>query len=178
MARRDFGRALGFAALASVLTVPVLMLGAFSWGYEASLAGYLLVLTPIALFVAARDLRSGVRALVVSGAIALVLLCVITRVESALLGGLLILAVGRSLLSGQRPLGRVLALEVVLGAVAFAVFSALHDRHLIGDALAVWAFWLVQSGFVLFSHPGASREAPLSDAFDAARSAAERLMQG
>lgn len=177
MARRDFGRALLFAALAAALTVPALMLGAFLWGYEGSLAGYLLALTPLSLFVAAPDLRSGVRVMLLSGVFALVLLCCVARVETALLGAILILAVGRSLLSGPRPLGRVLAVELVFGALAFAAFAAFHDRHLIGDALAIWGFWLVQSGFSLFTHPGAPREEPVVDAFDAARAAAERLMQ-
>jgi hypothetical protein len=177
MARRDFGRALLFAALAAALTVPALMLGAFAWGYEGSLAGYLLMLTPISLFVAAPDLRSGVRVMLISGAISLILGCSVTRVEAALLGAILVLAVGRGLLSGPRPLGRVLAAEVAFGALAFAAFAAFHDRHLIGDALAVWGFWLVQSGFALFTHPGVQREEPVVDAFDAARTAADRLMQ-
>jgi len=177
MARRDFGRALLFAALAAALTVPALMLGAFAWGYEGSLAGYLLVLTPISLFVAAPDLRSSVRVMLVSAGIALILWCIVTRVETALLGAILILAVGRGLLSGPRPLGRVLALELAFGALAFAAFAAFHDRHLIGDALAMWGFWLVQSGFALFTHPGVQRAEPAVDAFDAARTAAERLMQ-
>jgi hypothetical protein len=178
MARRDFGRALLFAALAAALTVPALMLGAFAWGYEGSLAGYLLALTPISLFVAAPDLRSGMRVMLLAGVIALILLCSVTRVETAVLGAILILAIGRGLLSGPRPLARVLAVELAFGALAFAAFAAFHDRHLIGDALAVWGFWLVQSGFALFTHPSAQREAPVVDAFDAARTAAERLMQG
>jgi hypothetical protein len=177
MTRRSFARALGFAALAAVLTVPALMLGAFTWGYEGSLASYLLLLTPISLFIAAPDLRSGVRVLVVSSAIALIMLCVVSRVETALLGAILILAVGRSVLSGPRPLARALLVEIVLSVLAFGAFSAFHDGHLIGNALAVWAFWLVQSGFALFSHPGTSHEPSTADAFDTARSAAERLMQ-
>jgi hypothetical protein len=177
MARRDFARALGFAALAAALTVPALMLGAFTWGYEGSLASYLLLLTPISLFVAAPDLRSGVRVFFVAGVISLILLCVVSRVETALLGAIVILAIGRSLVSGPRPFARVLTIELVLSVLAYAAFTAFHDHHLIGDALAVWAFWLMQSGFALFSHPGASREPEIADAFDAARVAAERLMQ-
>jgi hypothetical protein len=177
MTRRDFGRALLFAALAAALTVPALMLGAFSWGYEGSLASYLLLLSPISLFVAAPDLRAGVRVFLLAGVISLILLCVVSRVETALLGTILILAVGRVVLSGPRPLARVLAIELVLGVLSFGAFAAFHDRLLIGDALAVWAFWLVQSGFALLSHPGTSREPDVADAFDAARSAAERVMQ-
>ena len=178
MARRDFGRALWFAALAAALTAPVLMLGAFAWGYEGSLVGYLLVLTPISLFVAAPDLRSGMRVMVVSGVVSLLLLCSVTGMETALLGATLNLAIGRGLLSGPRSLGRVLAIEIVLGALAFGAFAAFHDRHLIGDSLAMWGFWLVQSGFALFTHPGTRRDEPALDAFEAARTAAERLMQG
>lgn len=177
MARRDFGRALLFAGLAAALTVPALLLGAFAWGYEGSLVSYLLVLTPISLFVAAPDLRSGLRVTLISGAIALLFLCSVERVETALLGAILILAVGRSLLSGPRGMGRTLAVEIVLGMLAFGAFAAFHDRHLIGDALAIWGFWLVQSGFALFAHPGQQREQPTVDAFEAARTAAERLMQ-
>lgn len=177
MARRDFGRALGFAVLAAALTVPALLLGAVVCGYDGSLAGYVLLLAPVGLFVAAPDLRSGLRVALLSGLISLVVWCSVARVESALLGAIVSLAVGRSMLAGPRPWARALALELVLGTLGFIAFAAFHDRHLIGDALAVWAFWLVQSGFALFLHPGAERELPAVDAFDAARAAAERLMQ-
>ena len=50
----------------------------------------------------APDLRSGVRVMLICGATSAILLCVVTRIESALLGAILILAIGRSLLSGPR----------------------------------------------------------------------------
>lgn len=159
MARSSFARALGFAVLAAALTVPVLIMGAFSFGYEGTLLAYLLVLTPISLFVTAPQLRAGVRAGFVTGVVAVLLLGCLARVESALLGAIVMLAIGRSLLAGPRPLARVLFVEIVLGALAFAVFAAFRDQRLLGDALAVWGFWLVQSGFALVSHPaGADRK--------------------
>jgi hypothetical protein len=176
--RSSFARALGFAVLAAALTVPVLIAGAFNFGYEGTLLAYMLLLTPISLFVTAPDLRAGLRVGFVTGAVAVVLLCSVARVESALLGALVTLAIGRSLLAGPRPLARVLFFEIALGALAFAAFAAFRDQRLIGDALAVWGFWLVQSGFALIAHSAEAHEQVAVDAFDAARTAAERLMQG
>jgi hypothetical protein len=182
MARSSFARALGFAVLAAALTLPVLIMGAFSYGYAGSFEGtlrvYLLLLTPISLFVTAPDLRAGVRAGFVTGVIAVILLCSVFRLESALLGTIVTLAIGRSLLAGPRPLARVLFFEIALGALAFAVFAVFRDQHLIGDVLAVWGFWLVQSAFALLAHPAGVREQENADAFDVARAAAERLIQG
>ncbi|HET8936799.1 MAG TPA: hypothetical protein VFN67_25320 [Polyangiales bacterium] len=178
MARSSFARALGFAVLAAAITVPVMIMGAFSLGYEGALLAYMLLLTPISLFVTAPDVRAGLRAGLVTGVVALILLCSVVRLESALLGALVTLAIGRSLLTGPRPLARVLFFEIALGALAFGAFAAFRDQRLIGDALAVWGFWLVQSGFALIAHSAAVREQIAVDAFDAARNAAERLMHG
>jgi hypothetical protein len=177
MTRHDFARALGFAVLAAALSLPVLLLGAYAWGYEASLTSYLLLLTPISLFVAARDLRAGVRVVLLSGAIAVILMCSVSRVETAVLGAIVSLAIGRSLLGGPRPIASVLAAELGLGALTFSAFAAFHDQHLIGDALAVWAFWLIQSGFALITHSTPEHEPDQPDPFEAARTAAERLLQ-
>lgn len=180
MARSSFARALGFAVLAAALTLPVLIMGAYSFGYEGTLVSYLLMLTPISLLVTAPELRAGVRVAFVTGVVAVILLCFVGSLESALLGAIVMLAIGRSLLAGPgpRPLGRVLFFEIALGALAFGAFAVFRDQRLIGDALAVWGFWLVQSGFALVAHPAGAREEAALDAFDAARSAAEKLMQG
>jgi hypothetical protein len=177
MARHSFARALGFAVLAAALTQPVLITGAFAWGYAGSLVIYMLVLTPISLAVSAADLRTAVRVAVVSGLIAVLALCTVTRVETALLAAIAILAIGRSLLSERaRPLARVLFAELALGVLAFWAFAALRDGQLFGEVLAVWAFWLVQSGFALVMHSAAQDQHDRVDPFDAARAAAERLM--
>jgi hypothetical protein len=177
MTRSNFARALVFALLAAALTLPVELFGAYSWGYEGSLGAYLLLLTPLALWQAAPDFRTGVRAFFVAGLVACVLLCSVSRLESALLGAILILALGRNALSGPRPFARVLAVELAIGALSFAAFATFHDRHFIGDVLAMWAFWLVQSGCALVTHTPPAHAAEHVDAFDAALSAADRLMQ-
>lgn len=176
--RREFGRALGFAALAALLTVPALMLGMFTWGYAASLASYMLWLAPISLFINARDLRSGVRVLLVSGAVTLIAAWFVPYVETALVLTCVQVAMGRGFLHRPPSIARALVTEVILGGLACGAFAALHDEHLFGEALAVWAFWLVQSGAVLLAQPGVRPVDAEVDAFDAAQAAAERIMQG
>ena len=179
MMRHSFGRALGFAALAAALTFPVLVMGALAWGYDGSLAAYLLALAPLRTFSAAPDLRSGLRAGALTAGLSLGLLLVVDSVQAALLVALVILAIGRGLLSVSAPrsLGRVLFVELLLGALSFGVFVTFRDQRLIGDALAIWGFFLVQSVFALVAYAPGARAAEPMDRFVAARAAAERLLQ-
>jgi hypothetical protein len=98
-------------------------------------------------------------------------------VDAALLGTLLMLAIGRAFLSPPRTLGRVLFVEMLLGVLSFGVFAAFRDQRLIGDAIAVWGFWLVQSVFALVAYAPARREDERVDRFLAAQAAVERLLQ-
>lgn len=179
MMRQSFGRALGFAALAAALTIPVMILGSAVWGYDASLVLYLLALVPLRTFSAASDLRSGVRAGLATGLLSLLLMAAIDSVQAALLAVLVELALGRALLatSAPRSIGRVLFMELVLGALSFGVFSMLRDQHLVGDAIAVWGLYLVQSVFAVISQPSRAREDEPRDRFVAAQAAVERLLQ-
>lgn len=177
MSRHSFGRALGFAAVSAALTFPALLLGAMLWGYDGSLALYMLGLAPLRTFSAAPELRAGLRAGIATAVLSVLLAIVVDSVQAALLATLVILAIGRGLLSTPRGLGRVLFMELLLGGVSFAVFIAFRDQHLIGDALAVWGFWLVQSVFALLAYTPVAREAEPVDRFVAAQTAAERLLQ-
>jgi hypothetical protein len=175
--RHSFGRALGFAALAAALSFPVLILGGMGWGYEASFAMYLLALAPLSTFSAAPGLGSGLRAGVVTAVLSLTLVAIVDSVQAALLATLVNLAIGRALLHGPRALGRVLFVELALSALSFGVFAAFRDQHLIGDAIAVWGVWLVQSVFALVTQAAQPRGEEPVDRFVAARAAAERLLQ-
>jgi hypothetical protein len=121
--RQGFGRAVGFAAVAAALAVPVLMLGAMAWGYDATLAMYLLALVPLRTFSAAPDLRAGLRAGVATALLSLALMVIVDSVQTALLATLVNLALGRALLHGPRSLGRVMFVELVLSALSFGVFT-------------------------------------------------------
>src|SRR6185312_10404061 len=119
MTRQSFGRALGFAAVASALTFPAMILGGAVWGYDATLVLYLLALVPLRTFSAASDLRSGLRAGLATGFLSLLLMAAVDDVQAALLAALVNLALGRALLLSPRALGRALLSELIVGALSF-----------------------------------------------------------
>ena len=177
MRRLSFGRSLGFAALAAALSVPAQLFGSLCWGYEGSLARYLLGLVPFALLASAPNLRTGVRAGVLAALSGAALACTDPALGTALLGALVGLGSSRCLVYGASSLARSLAVELGLGVLAAGSFALFSDGRLIGDAFAVWCFWLVQSGFALIQHTPAPRLAAHGDRFEAALAAAERLME-
>ena len=87
------------------------------------------------------------------------------------------LAVGRNLAHAGGTHARRLAIELGLALLSAALFRAFSDTRLIGDRLAVWSFWLVQSSYPLLERDAAPRDASPGDRFEAAAAAADRLMQ-
>jgi hypothetical protein len=138
---------------------------------------YQLGLAVLTVVVGAPSLRSalaaGALAATLCGALALTL----PGVATATLGALCVLGLTRSALCYPRPFARALAFELLLALPAVAAFALLHDGYVLGNSLAVWAFWLVQSAFALL--PGSRPATTISpgDPFETASSAAERLMQ-
>jgi hypothetical protein len=117
------------------------------------------------------------RAGLATGFLSLLLMAAVDDVQAALLAALVNLALGRALLLSPRALGRALLSELIVGALSFGAFSALRDHTLVGEAIAVWGLWLVQSAFAVISPAPRAREDAAGDRFVAAQAAVERLLQ-
>lgn len=176
-ARMPFARALGFALFAALGAMPArLVLGALLGG-ERSLAWYVLGLVPCALLLLGPSLRAGVLAALLGCGLGLLGVLSDASVETAALVAVLALGLGRSALSHPRPLLRALWFELSISVVAWLLLVGLHDGSLLGDALCVWSFWLVQSAYALLPAQRPAH-AHVADGFELASQAAERILQG
>jgi len=177
MKRASFGRNLGFAVFAGLLTFPAQLLGSLLFGYYGSLALLVLGLVPISLLCCAPSWRAGLKGALLSGTLAGGVLVCDPSPGAMLLGTLVLLGLGRAVAYPTRSFARALALELGLGALSAALFASLRDGQLVGDAFAIWAFWLIQSAFALVARAAPAKATTVADRFEHAAAQAYRLMQ-
>jgi hypothetical protein len=172
----SFLRALLFALFAGLGALPFQLLFGTPWDHDPSLAVYQLGLAVLAVIAGAPSLRSALGAGALAAMLCAALALTLPGIATATLGALCALGLARSALCYPRPFARALAFELLLALPSAVAFALLHDGYVLGNSLAVWAFWLVQSAFALL--PGTPRATATSsgDPFEAAASAAERLM--
>jgi len=174
----SFLRGLLFALFAGLGALPFQIVFGTAWDYDSCLGVYLLALAVLAVLASAPSLRTALGGGLLAAALCGALALTFPGIATATLGVLCALGLARSALCYPRPFARALAFELLLALPSVAAFALLHDGHPLGNSLAVWAFWLVQSAFALL--PGAPR-APTTDGtrdrFESAAAAAERLMQ-
>ncbi len=175
-AEAGFARTLVFgAAAAAGLPIAVLGLGALLGTHAAlgltlvlATAGYLVVLTPGARSKLALGFGAGVMGLVAWSATDSVreLLLVLTLGVSLVRSGVLY---------RRRPL-RAVVIEgiVLLGSLATARFLA--TPGLLGTAIALWGWFVVQSFYFLLGGLTLRRPQPEGDPFEAARQRLEELL--
>ena len=170
-------RGLLFALFAGLGAVPF-MLGLAGLLYpEVSLGVYMLGLTVVHVVVLAPTWRRALPAALLAAGLCFVLALCAPGLATATLGTLVVLGITRSALLYPRPLVRALAFEIALALPAAAAVVLVHDDSLLGNAVAVWSFWLVQSAFALLPGGAAAPDQAPHDAFETAAAAAEQLMQ-
>lgn len=169
---------LGFGAVCALGSIPWLMVTTPLFGRPWALALYCLAAAVLYLVIiapsAARSLAMGGLA----GVLALVVGLLAPWPPEAILGAVLIVAVVRSgFLYRSRP-ARALLLEGSLAIGGLVTAYALAGSTLLGTALAIWSFFLVQSLFFL---TGGVRERDANelqiDPFEQARRKALALME-
>jgi len=173
MRREGFTRGLVFAALAAGGWLPFVLVAGPILGGRTALSLYLVVLS--AAYVAAIGSRVAVTA---AAALAGAVLLAIARGPVGLAVGLGAVVAGlRSGVLWPRPLARAVVLEVALvgGGLAFA--RALAGATPFAVTLAIWGFFLVQSGFFLVSRT-TERTSGRGDPFEEARRRALALLDG
>jgi len=171
------GRGLLFALFAALGALPFLLVFAGLLDPDTSLGLYMLGLTVVHVVVLAPSWRHALTTpLLAAGLCGVFALCA-PGLATATLGALVVLGITRSALLHPRPFARALGCEVVLALPAAGALALLYDGSLLGSALAVWSFWLVQSAFALLPGRDVARAPDAPDPFETAAAAAERLMQ-
>lgn len=174
----SFPRSLGFAAVAAAAYLPFLLLAAPLLGLGTARGIYLAALVPLYVAGIAPRRAGGIGAALLAGLLACGALIVTDSLTGLALALAAILSFLRSgLLYESRP-ARAWAFELLLTGGGLALATSLLGRSDSSVALAVWGFFLVQSGFFLV---GGVREAPAaptrSDPFDAAHARALALVE-
>lgn len=140
------------------------------------LSEYFLLTLALAPFVYAPSRR---RALIACG-VSTLLLCIpalLLQPPAVLPVGLFVLALGRSGIAYGLAWPRALYLELVFSTPALLLALPVLGSSALGDGIAFWLFWLVQSAFVLGRRSDRAQAVDLTDPFERARQAAQRILQ-
>jgi len=174
--RSGFTRTLLFGALAALGVPATGLLLAPVLGSSLTLSLYVLGL-PIA-YVAwvAGSLRRAVLAAGLAAIGTFVLLLFLPGHALCAVGAAGILAAVRSGFLFRAPQPRLLVLEAILLVAGLAVADALATPGLVGSALAVWGFFLVQSLYFPLARPRVRADRPAGDPFERARERLEHLL--
>jgi len=174
----DFGRSLGFAAVAAAAWPAVALLAAPLAGARAVLALYLVAAAALHVWGIAPDRSRGAGAALATaglGALALVLARDLWEVAA---GAALALGVARSALLYRARAARALLVEAALLAGGLALARWLATPGPLGVVLALWGFFAVQAGF--FAIAGVRVRPPDTgglDRFEHARRRALELLE-
>jgi len=167
---RSFGGAVAFAAAAGAgWPVFALVFGPFA-GAHAALGLYLVAAAALHAFAIAGDRARAAAAALVVAALGVLCLAVARDAWELAAGAALALGVARgALLQRARP-ARALVAEVALLGAGLLLARWLATPGLLGIALAVWGFFLVQAGFFLVPGERERRaDAAGGDGFEHAR---------
>jgi hypothetical protein len=172
MEPQRFGRHLLFAIAAAVGTPAAVVLLGPLLGTSEALRAYVAGLGIAYLLLISDTSRRRLQVGLGAAAVALLVLAVTDSVLGVALGGAVMIAVTRSALLFDSPGLRGLALETAIsgGGLFFARYF-FDAQSLVGIALALWIFFLIQSGYFIVGGVGArpSIASDQGDAFEAAR---------
>ena len=164
-----FGRSAGFAALAALAWFPWIFVAGPVLGGWCARAAYFGAVTVAYLAGLAAGPARRLRTVVLAGLAALAVALAARTTMDVVLGLGVVLAAARSVFLAPSAPARAVVLEValVLGGLWFA--RLVGGGTLAGTALAIWAFFLMQSLFFLVARTApASRSTADVDPFDEA----------
>ncbi len=169
---------LALGAGAALASIPWTMVAGPVFGRLWAVAAYCLGAVVLYVAAIAPSLRRGVEIGALAALAAAAVAVLAPWPSEAILGAALILAVARSgFLYRSRP-ARAVALESALAGGGLAFAGVLAAPTLLGAALAIWAFFLVQSLFFVAGGVEArGSDEPHVDPFERARKRALALME-
>lgn len=174
-----FGSSLAFA-LGAAAGWPVFALAAGPRiGASAALSLYLVGLATVYAFGLGADRARGLAAALLAGGLAAAFVAVARDPAVVALGAAIGIGLARSALLHRRSTARAIATEATLLGLGLLLARFLASPGLLGIALALWGFFLVQS--VFFAIGGASErraDAGAIDAFDRAKRQMLEVLEG
>lgn len=173
-----FGRSIAFAALAAAAWPAFALVLAPIVGGRAAATCYGVAIAALYVFGIAPSRGRGVVAAVTATAIALLFAALGREPGAAALGAATAIGVARSGVLYRSRGARAVALEVALLGGGLVLARWLGAPGLVGTALALWSFFLVQSAFFLVGGIRVAVPHPAGgDRFDAARRRALALLE-
>jgi hypothetical protein len=174
----SFGGSLVFAALAAAgLPVAATFAGAL-WGVEGATRLYLIGAASIYGMGLCGDRSRRVGALAFAVLAGTILALLPLDLRTTAIGAASIVAFARGiLLADPRNTLRALALEAVFGAAGLATAAWFAHGGLLALCLAVWGYFLVQSGYFLIGARAPHAGEGARDPFERARARLERLLE-
>jgi hypothetical protein len=172
----SFGRSLAFAALAAAgLPVVVTFAGAL-FGPESAARLYLIAAASTYAVGLSPDRSRRVAACAFAAFAGLVLALLPLDLRDTAIGAAGIVAFARGVLLARGSSVRTLLIEVGFGAAGLAIAAWFARGGLLALCLAIWGYFLVQSGYFLIGARGQGAE-PKRDRFDRARARLQRLLE-
>ena len=178
MARWDsFGRSLTFAALAAAgLPVAVTFAGAL-FGVEGAARGYVLAAAGVYATGLCTDRSRRVAAFAFAAFAAMILALLPLDLRDTAIGAAGIVAFARGVLLADARTVRGLAIEAAFGAAGLATAAWFARGGLLALCLAIWGYFLVQSGYFLIGARRSNAGESARDPFDRARARLQRLLE-
>ena len=171
-----FGSSLAFAALAAAgLPVAVTFAGAL-FGGEAAARLYVIAAAGLYAIGLCPDRSRRVAALAFCALVGMILALLPLGLRDTAIGAAGLVAFTRGILLPDSRNLRALAIEAVLGTAGLAVAAWFARGGLLALCLAIWGYFLVQSGYFLFGARGADA-GEAADPFDRARVRLQRLLE-
>ena len=173
----SFSHSLGFAVVAALAVPAAFALGAPLVGVASTLKLSGVAAAVLYVVGLAPDRPSRAKVAIVAGALGLLVLGLPLGVAATITAAAAIVALCRSgLIYRSRPL-RGLAIEALLGVAGLTTASFLATGGSWSFALAVWGYFLVQSGFFLIGGVESRTEPAEIDPFVRARRQLDALLE-
>jgi len=174
----DFTRSLVFAAVAAAGAVPWLVLLGPALGWNAAFTGYAVFSSAAYLVGAGPSVRQGLGAACVAGCLGAVAALLLPSAREGLAAAALLLALCRSGLLYRARFARAVASESALLVAGLGLANHLLGPSAFSAVLAIWGFFLVQSGFFLIAGIRERADGPTgADPFDVALARAAEILE-
>jgi hypothetical protein len=171
------GRSLLFGAFAAAAFIPFAIIATPLFGWSGAVAAYAIVSAAVYLSGLGPTLRQGLAASLLLGLGVGAIAVVAPSHRDVVLAAALALGVLRSGLLYRSRFARALAIESALGCGGLLIAGQIFDGSVVSTALAVWAFYLVQSVFFAVGGITLRCDRPDDvDPFEAARARALALL--
>jgi hypothetical protein len=173
----SFGRSLLFAAIAGAAWPAFALFAAPLLGFRAAFSLYLVGTTAVYVAGLAPSLARGIASAFVAVAIAVGVAVLAGTSHAAALGAAIALGLARSGLLYRNRGARAIAIEALLLGGGLALARFLLADGVLGPALALWGFFLVQSAFFAIGGLQVRDAVVVGDRFESARRRALALLE-